>query len=99
MLRIIYSLYVDFGRDACGVRTAIVVPLDRHGMAAPRRAGSRKDGMPRPPKRRTIDLRAGDYILHRGQWRKVESVTAFRAAWLREAESLRAAEGYVYRPR
>ena len=100
MLRIIYSLYVDFGVDSFGCRTVAVIPLDRRGMAAPRRARDRKEGMPRLPNKRTIDLRPADEIRYLGAWWRIESIEAYRDAWINEAKNLRPAgdDGYLYRP-
>lgn len=57
--------------------------------------------MPRKPKRRTIDIRAGDQVLCMGEWRPVLAVAAFRWSWISE-ESARGWEpetgGYVYHP-
>ena len=55
--------------------------------------------MPRPPKRRTIDLRPGDEVYYRRQWRKIVAVKAGRDAWLSDAEAIEGYEGYAYRVR
>jgi hypothetical protein len=96
MLRIIYALAIDLGHGS-----TMVAPLNRRGQAACRRSRDRREGMPRPPVRRTVDLRAGDEVMHFGGWRRVRRIRAVGARWLSEAEAreLRGSEGYVYRPR
>jgi hypothetical protein len=53
-LRIIFSLCFTFSD-----RRALIVQLNLQGL--PERGGG--NGRPRPPKRRTVDLRPGDYVL------------------------------------
>jgi len=93
--RIIFEL--TFNLEGGG---ALTLPLTRDGQAAPRRARDRRDGMPQLPKRRTIDLRIGDLVYHRGGWRKLAGVRATRDAWLSSAEARECRQtGYLYRPR
>jgi hypothetical protein len=96
MLRIIYALVIDLGHGS-----TMVVPLDRRGQAACLRSRDRREGMPRPPTRRTIDLRAGDEVMHFGGWRRIHRIRAVDARRLSEAEAraLHGSEGYLYRPR
>ena len=63
-------------------------------------SGKGTNGRPRAPKRRAIDLRAGDQVLCSGRWRTIRSVTAYRSGWLTDAEAatLVGDEGYVYPP-
>jgi hypothetical protein len=93
-LRIIFSLCFNFSD-----RTALVVQLNRHGLPEGNRGEG--NGRPRPPMRRTVDLRPGDHILCQGKWRRIESVQVYRDGWLTEAEATqRPGEwGYIYRPR
>lgn len=95
-MRVIYSLLVKLGP---GGATTAIIPLDRQGQAAPRRCGSRKDGMPRPPIRRTVDLRPGDEMYFRRAWRTIAQVSALRDAWLQDGEAVEGKDGYVYRVR
>jgi hypothetical protein len=100
MHRIIYSIYVELeppAGDASGAYEALCVPLKRDGM--PGGNPSSSNGRPRPPKRRTIDLRVGDQILCMGRWRTIKSIVAYRDGWLTEqaAESSQVVDGYVYR--
>ena len=44
--------------------------------------------MPRLLKRRTIDLRPGDEVYYRRQWRKIVAAKAGRDAWLTDAEAI-----------
>jgi hypothetical protein len=56
------------------------------------------NGRPRPPRRRTVDLRVGDFLLCNGRWARVVGARAFSSAWLTEAEAAAYyGDGYVYR--
>lgn len=90
MLRIIYSLRFDLDGH-----TSLVVPIDRRGQAAPRRAKDAKNCMPKPPKRRTIDLRPGDEVFARNCWRRILAVEVARDDWLTvdEAKGLSGTRG------
>jgi len=97
--RVIYMLYFDLGQPPGGKpgsSMALCVPLDRHGM--PYGPGGNSNGRPRPPKRRTIDLRSGDEILCSGRWQTIRGVTAYRANDLTEAQAIahQGDCGYVY---
>jgi len=65
---LIVALYFDLGQlpgRPHGSNTALVVGLKPDGTHANR--GGKNNGAPRPPKRRTIDLRPGDHLLCEGQ--------------------------------
>ena len=89
--RIIFSLFLDLGRDADGSFVGLVVPLDRRGDGEHLRM--------RRYKRRAIDLRAGDRVLCLGRWRRIERIWAYRDCWLDKEQvgRRRTAEGYLYR--
>ena len=57
-----------------------VIALNRHG----RNATGNSNGHPRPPIKRTIDLRPGDQMICEGQWWTIKSVRAWRDFWLTE---------------
>jgi hypothetical protein len=89
--RVIYAVRFDLG----GV--SLIVPLDRHGQPVDCRS---PDGRARPPKRRTIDLRSGDYVGLCGTWRRIYSVSADSDGWLTERQALRyKGPGFVYAAR
>jgi hypothetical protein len=89
--RVIYAVRLDLG----GVY--LVVPLNRQG--EPLNADT-LDGTPRPPKRRTIDLRIGDYVSLCGIWRRIDGVSADRDGWMTDRQSMQyRGPGYVYLPR
>ncbi len=98
--RIIYSLYFELGPiplQKPEFILALVVPLDRRGMPAGKR--SDRNGYPRPPKRRTIDLRVGDEIWCGRHWVNIKKVEAHRDSWLtwEEAFACKGNEGFLYR--
>lgn len=100
--RVIFSLYFGLERpsDERGRGAlALVVQLRRDGQAHNMGKGN---GRPRPPKRRTIDLRPGDELLCGGRWTRIASVLAYRAHWLTDSQAAdrladAAGDGYVYR--
>jgi hypothetical protein len=98
--RLLAALYFDLGQPPGGppgASTALVVTLKPDGTHA--NHGGKNNGAPRPPKRRTLDLRPGDQLLCEGQWRTIRSVVAFRDQWLTEEQAERdRGEGYLYRP-
>jgi hypothetical protein len=97
--RVIFSLYVDLEPEPGGNSggKALVVPLDRGGMAAA--AGGNGNGRPRPPKQRTIDLRPGDQVLRSSLWATVKRIRVYRGFWMTDVDAASATgeEGYVYR--
>jgi hypothetical protein len=88
--RVVYALYFYLPN-----RMALVVQLNRQGMPE----NHRENGRPRAPKRRTVDLRPGDFILCQGEWQRIEAVEVFRDHRLSESEALahRGEWGYLYR--
>lgn len=95
--RIIYSLKFEIEPppdSKPGVSCQLIVPLDRQG-------NSINGSLPRPPKQRMIDVRAGDYLLFAKQWRNVLGVAAYRDNWLtaEQAEQCHNRDdlGYLYR--
>lgn len=97
--RIIYSLLFDLEPlpDAWpGSITCLIIQLDRQGMS--QKNGRRGNGLPRPPKRRTVDLRVGDQIFCDGNWRTILDVKAYRDNWLTDAQAAnrKGDDGYVY---
>src|SRR5262245_28284846 len=92
--RLIYSLKLNVSPppgSRPGVSCQLIVPLCRDG-----NSGNR-NGRPRPPRRRTIDLRVGDDVLVDGIYRKVLGIEAYREHWLTEeqATSLQHEQGYL----
>jgi hypothetical protein len=88
---VIYAVRFDLG----GV--SVVVPLNRQGQPL---NSDTLDGTPRSPKRRTIDLRIGDYVSLCGKWRRINGVSADRDGWLTERQSMQyRGPGFVYLPR
>jgi hypothetical protein len=83
--------------NCCAVATlsGIVCHLDSLGCNR-LKSGAR----PRPPKRRIIDLRAGDDVLVNGRWQRIEKIVAFSDTWITEEQGARPRgdEGYLYRP-
>jgi hypothetical protein len=96
MHRIIYSLHFEVEPlpERPQEITCLVVPLDRDGMGV----GRGTNGTPRPPKRRAMDLRVGDYILIGGQWRKIKNLEAYRANVVSDeyAATTKDYSGYMY---
>jgi hypothetical protein len=95
--RIIYSLDIELVQppgSPPGQSSHLIVRLDRAGMTC-----SGSNGLPRPPKRRTIDLRVGDHVLCAGQWRTIKGIKAYRENWLTEAQAAacQGGHGYLYR--
>jgi hypothetical protein len=75
-----------------------VIALNRHGQ----NATGNSNGHPRPPVKRTIDLRPCDQMLSEGQWCTIKSVRAWRDFWLTEEEALKhvnSDDGYLYCPK
>ena len=73
---------------------ALIVWLDRGGMSKAKGG----NGKPRPPMRRTVELRVGDCLLCSGRWARITSARAFSSDWLTEAEATAySGDGYVYR--
>jgi hypothetical protein len=64
---------------------SLVVPLSREGQPLKSDA---LDGTPRPPKRRTIALRIGDYVSLCGTWRRINGASADRDGWMTERQSM-----------
>ena len=76
--RIIYSIECELDPlpgSPPGASSAIILPLNRAGMAKGR------NGRPRPPKSRTIDLRIGDDVMVDRRWRRVLGIKAYRDGW------------------
>ena len=93
--RIIFSLHVDLDPppgSPLGASSAIILPLDRDGMAIGR------NGRPRPPKTRTIDLRVGDDVMVSQRWRRVLDIRAYRDGWIRPEQADVIYGGYVVTP-
>ena len=91
--RQIFYLEFRFGPvDMC------VIALGRDG----RNATGNSNGHPRPPVKRTIDLRPGDQVMSDGRWWTIKSVRAWRDYWLTEEQARRHGDGvhgYVYCPK
>src|SRR5687767_9551995 len=93
--RLIYALHFTLEGGS-----SLVVSLNRLGQADHVRSRERRQGMPHPPKRRTVDLRVGDKLMYRDGWRKILAERAVRDDWLTAAEARACkADGYIYRPR
>jgi len=93
--RIIYSIECELEPlpgSPPGASAAIVLPLNRDGMAICR------NGRPRPPERRTIDLRVRDFVMVDKQWRKVLGIRAYRENWIAPERGDEPGEGYVVQP-
>ena len=72
------------------------VRLDRSGMPADKHQGN---GRPRPPVRRTIDLRVGDEILVGGRWRRIVAIDVEADGWFEGDDAATwPGDGYIYRP-
>lgn len=95
--RIIHALRIDLGPIPGGAphsRRELIVNLTRAG------TNRLASGCRPRHKARIIDVRAGDEILHDGQWIKVHGVRPFLASDLTEAEAFGPiGEGYIYRVR
>lgn len=91
--RLIFYLEFRFGPvDMC------VIALGRDG----RNATGNSNGHPRPPVKRTVDLRPGDQVMSMGQWWTIQSVRAWRDFWITAEDVDRdmfAGHGYLYRPK
>ena len=99
--RLIYSLKLDIEPPPGSGPTAssqLIVPLNRDGTG---HRGEHGTGTPRPPKTRAIDLRVGDHVMVKGQWRKVLAISAYREHRLTEerAKSRPLGDGYLVRPK
>jgi len=95
-LRIILSLHVDLDPahgSPPGASSVIVLPLNRDGNSVSR------NGKPRPPKQRTIDLRVGDDVMVDQRWRRVVDVQAYRDGWITTERVETICGGYVVPPR
>src|SRR5262245_28933653 len=90
--RIIFALQLDLEPITPGTICELVLPLNRAGQAVCR------NGKPRPPKTRTIDLRVGDFVMVDRQWRRILAVKAYRETrgTREQVEAIR--DGYVVRP-
>jgi hypothetical protein len=94
VLRAIYFELAPQPDEPPGSSHALVVWLDRFG----RSKAKGGNGKPRPPKRRTVDLRVGDCLLCNSRWARITGARAFSSAWLTDAEaSAYSGDGYVYR--
>jgi hypothetical protein len=85
----------------CWAGEHVTFTLDRWGNAVPPTDGDTSDGLPHPPKQRTADLRAGDFVWLRGAWCRIRGIVCGRDDWLTEEEAaiFGGDEGFVYRPR
>ena len=85
-MRIIFSVEIEIEPPA-GVHSAcLIVPLDRAGQGVHTREV--------PPKHRVIDLRVGDYLMHRAERRKILGVKAYRE-WQWPDDNRPPAVGYI----
>jgi hypothetical protein len=74
---------------------ALIVWLNRQGQTQNRSGVG--NGRPRPPKRRTIDLRVDDELLCAGRWARITGIRAHASSWLTETEAKAyPGDGYVY---
>lgn len=93
--RLIFHLKFYFGP-----LTYMIVPLDRAGQSI---TDGNTNGRPRPPVKRTIDLRVGDEILSDGQWMRITAIEPWREWWLAEESAadrdVGNGYGYLYRPK
>lgn len=90
--RIIFTLHFDLAplpESPASSIHGLVVPLRRDGQSVGR------NGRPRPPKTRTIDLRVGDSVVVEGRWRKVLGIRAYRDAYATAEQAGAIAAGYV----
>jgi hypothetical protein len=90
MHRIIYSLVFDLETEVPGAILQLIAPLNRDGQSPAARACA--------PKRRIIDLRAGDEIYHlpSGETSRIKNVQAYRDNWSENLPSA-SGDGYVVR--
>ena len=93
MPRIIYSLHLDCEREPGKPITGFVVPLNREG-------NSETGGIVPIGKNRVVDLRVGDWFLHRpsGEKYKLAGISAYRENQISEervASSDRTKDGWV----
>jgi hypothetical protein len=97
--RVIEAIYFELERPAGDSTTtsgALIVWLARDGMTQNRSGVG--NGRPRPTKRRTIDLRVGDYLLCAGRWARFTGARAHSSSWLTDAGAAAyRGDGYVYR--
>jgi len=97
--RVIEAIYFELERPAGDSATtpgALIIWLTRDGMTQNRSGIG--NGRPRPPKRRTIDLRVGDYLLCAGRWARITGARAHSSSWLTDAEAaVYQGNGYMYR--
>jgi hypothetical protein len=85
--RVIYAVRLDLGG----------VPLNREGQPL---KSDTLDGTPRPPKRRTIDLRIGDYVSLCGTWRRIAGISADSCGYMTQRQAMQyRGPGFVYLPR
>ena len=89
MPRIIYSLHLELEPKDDGQPIELIVPLTPDGQ------GQLTE--PLPPKKRMIDVRAGDHIRHPSGRYKVRSIKAYRDATIRTEAVDSVADGYVVR--
>jgi len=69
MHRIIYALELDLGSDQLGQSHQLIAWLDPGGNCAFIQPES---------KRRAVDLRVGDFVIHDGQRHQVRGIRAYR---------------------
>jgi hypothetical protein len=97
--RVIEAIYFDLEATSDDGNTrsgALIAWINRHGQSQNRSGIG--NGRPRPPKRRTVDLRVGDYMLCAKRWAKITGIRAHCSSWLTEAEAVAyRGDGYVYR--
>jgi hypothetical protein len=92
MLRVIYSIECELEPgpgSPPGASSALIITLNRDGVATGR------NGRPRPPKTRTIDLRVGDDVMVDGRWRRVLGIKAYRETYATPEQAAAITAGYV----
>jgi hypothetical protein len=89
MPRIIYSLQFDLRRQQSDELIQLIAPLDRRGQSPHCRAIH--------PKRRVIDLRAGDRLCHDNQVYMITAIRAYRDNFIEQEEAAAgaSADGYL----
>lgn len=95
--RLIHALHFELDPPAGSVSAQVVIWLGRDRMPL----SETGNGLPRPPKTRTIDLRPGDQVRVDSLWRQALEVKAYGEAWLTAEQGAAKADrvGYLYRPR
>lgn len=99
--RIIHRIYISLDRlphESPRSSTGLCVPLNQHGLPAGNSVTT--NGLPLPPKTRTVDLRPGDQVMCGGRRRTIVGIEAMTSAWLTEEEAAACDfnAGYIYRP-